>query len=159
MNVVAERFETGVVLCGGDRVGSWSEAAKFVETEFGVFCVDAGGVISDVPTHAYSDVLPAEGFEIFGHEFCAVANVRFGNGFAVGVPTVPAHGWSGSDLSEIYCGVSGSVGAMRQRECKKNGESDEQATDDASEEAICVHKSFLMRSKWYRARESEKRKN
>src|SRR5258707_3568301 len=116
MNVIAERFETGIVLGGRDGIRRWSEAAKFVEAEFGVFRVDPNGVVGDVPTHVYGDVLPAEGFQICGHEVGGSADVRFGNGFAVGVPTVPTHGWSRGDLSETYCGVGGGVGAMPQRE-------------------------------------------
>jgi len=159
MNVVAERFETGVVLGRGDGIRRWDKAAKFVEAEFGVLRVDPHGVVGDVPTHIYSDVLPAEGFQVCGHEIGGSADVRFGDGFAVGIPTVPAHGRSRSDLSEIDGGMRGSVGAMRQRECEKNGESDKRATDDTSEEAICVHKNFPARAKWYRARGAEKRKN
>src|SRR6266436_2256450 len=158
MNVVAERFEAGIVLCGGNRVWRGNEAPKFVEAEFGVFCVDPNGVVGDVPAHVHGDVLPAEGFQICGHEVGGSADIRFGNGLAVGIPTVPAHGWSGSDLSQIHCGMSG-AGETRQRDYKKNGESDKQATCDASEEAICVHKSFPVRARWYRAREAEKRKN
>src|SRR6267154_2333710 len=158
MNVIAERFETGIVLGGRDGIRRWSEAAKFVEAEFGVFCVDPNGVVGDVPTHVHGDVLPAEGFQICGHEVGGSADIRFGNGLAVGIPTVPAHGWSGSDLSQIHCGMSG-AGAKRERDYKKNGEPDKGATDDASEKAICVHKSFPARARWYRAREAEKRKN
>ena len=96
MNVIAERFEAGVVLGGRDRIRRGNEAPKFVEAEFGVFCVDPNGVVGDVPTHVHGDVLPAEGFQIRGHEVGGSADVRFGDGFAVGVPTVPTHGRSGA---------------------------------------------------------------
>src|SRR6266436_4857427 len=136
MNVVAERFEAGIVLCGGNRVWRGNEAPKFVEAEFGVFCVDPDGVVGDVPTHIDGDVLPAEGLQICGHEVGGSADIRFGDSFSVSVPTVPAHGRSGSDLSEIHCGICG-AGAKRERDYKKNGEPDKGATDDASEKAIC----------------------
>ena len=53
---------------GRDGIRRWSEATKFVEAEFGVFCVDPNGVVGDVPAHVHGDVLPAEGFQICGHE-------------------------------------------------------------------------------------------
>src|SRR5438128_3628127 len=159
MDVAGERLEAGVVLCGRDRVGSRGEATKFIEAEFRGFCIDSDGMVGDVPTHVDRDVLPAEGLQIFGHELCATADVGFGDGFTVGVPTVPAHGRTGSDLGEIDWRACCCFGVAHQDEREKKREHDERAADEWRERASEVHVRVRGRWRWCRAREAEKRKN
>jgi hypothetical protein len=96
-------------------------------------------MVCDVPTHVHGDVLPAEGFQILGHEFCAVADVGFGNGFAVSVPTVPAHGRSGSEINCFVRSTDGGAALYRQADREDSYGGDQETAGESGNEKFCGH--------------------
>jgi len=146
MNIVGQRFEASFVFSGGDRVHGGSEAAEFVEAELRAVCVDADGMVGNVPAHVHRDVLPAEGFEIFGHEFCAIADIGFGNGFAIGVPTVPTHRGTGSERNFVRGTRSGSVPIVCKADRGQGHGQKQEEPGKSGNETFCSHVCMSRRA-------------
>ncbi len=92
MNVVGERLKSGPVGGGREAVDVGSVAAKFIHAELRSFRIAAGGGIDGEPFHVHDHILPAVRLQVFSDPFGVGADVGFGDGGAVGVPTVPSHG-------------------------------------------------------------------
>ena len=108
VHIVCQGLEACAVCSGREAVHGGEEAAILVHRQgreglIGV--VDGGGL---VPLDVHHDVLPAIGPEMLGHVFRILADDILGDGSAVAVPAVPAHGRMLCDhLSYLHNGRMG----------------------------------------------------